>query len=380
MMANCSGKEKKKTVNRRGFLKNMTIGITGAGMIGGQLSCAGTGEKKNSEEQTKEPKGMDYRPLGRTGLMVSAIGLGGHYDGPLHKEKKSKEQWQRKAVFQECIKQGINYFDSNTEYERKSLRLALKSMPEVREKIFISTDINDRKITGAETYDFMMNKIDEQLNNLQLPSVEVLRFTPVIKRTPPERLEAAIKAFKQMKKQGKVKYFAIGQHDPELFLEWINKYDEIDIIYTPFNYFAPKGAEELFPVAKKKQIGVIVIKPFNKGTIFDPKLIEMMTMGSGTRSIMERVDNEKEDRKPEDLTQGTNLTLAQASLRYILSNDNVSMVIPGMETVDEVRENVQMGRREEIGGLDKKMLNNYAAYFKSVLPEKYQWLKNWKHV
>ncbi len=253
-------------------------------------------------------------------------------------------------------------------------------LPALREKIFISTDINDRKITGAETYDFMMNKIDEQLNNLQLPSVEVLRFTPVIKRTPPERLEAAIKAFNQMKKQGKVKYFAIGQHDPELFLEWINKYDEIDIIYTPFNYFAPKGAEELFPVAKKKQIGVIVIKPFNKGTIFDPKLIEMMTMGSGTRSIMERVDNEKEDRKPEDLTQGTNLTLAQASLRYILSNDNVSMVIPGMETVDEVRENVQMGRREEIGGLDKKMLESYAAYFKSVLPEKYQWLKNWKHV
>lgn len=379
-MASCSSKEKKKTVNRRGFLKNITYGVTAAGMIGSQLSCASGGHKEASEEKREEHTGMDYRPLGRTGLMVSAIGLGGHYDGPLHKEKKSKEQWQRKAVFQECIKQGINYFDSNTEYERKSLGLALKSMPALREKIFISTDINDRKITGAETYDFMMNKIDEQLNNLQLPSVEVLRFTPVIKRTPPERLEAAIKAFNQMKKQGKVKYFAIGQHDPELFLEWINKYDEIDIIYTPFNYFAPKGAEELFPVAKKKQIGVIVIKPFNKGTIFDPKLIEMMTMGSGTRSIMERVDNEKEDRKPEDLTKGTNLTLAQASLRYILSNDNVSMVIPGMETVDEVRENVQMGRREEIGGLDKKMLESYAAYFKSVLPEKYQWLKNWKHV
>jgi aryl-alcohol dehydrogenase-like predicted oxidoreductase len=312
--------------------------------------------------------------------MVSEIGLGGHYDGPQHQQKKSKEQWQRETVFKECLNLGINYFDSNTEYERKSLGQCLKSVPEARNKIYIATDINDRMETGGDTYDFMIKKFDEQLHTLQLPNVDVLRFTSVIKRTPPERIEAAIKAFKKIKKDGKVSYFAIGQHDPDLFLDWINHYEEIDIIYTPYNYFAPKASEELFPAAKKKDLGVIVIKPFNKGTIFDPKLIEMMTMGSGTRSIMDRVEKEKQDRKPEDLTNGTKLTLAQASLRYILANENISMVIPGMETVDEVRENVQIAGSKEFGKSVEGLLERYAANFEYIVPNKYKWLYNWKNV
>jgi aryl-alcohol dehydrogenase-like predicted oxidoreductase len=251
-------------------------------------------------------------------------------------------------------------------------------MLEIREQIFIVTDINDSKETGQDTYDFLMQKINEQLANLQLPDVDILRFTTVIKRTPPERLEAAIKAFKQIKKAGKAKFLAVAQHDPELLLEWISKYDEIDVIYMPYNYFASKAEEELFPVAKRKDIGVVVIKPFNKGTIFDPKLLETMKFGSGSRSVIERAEQEKKERTPGDLTKGTSLTLAQASLRYILSNENISAVIPGMETVDEVRENVKVAGTK-FGRLERDILKRYAAHWRKALPENYQWLNEWRH-
>jgi aryl-alcohol dehydrogenase-like predicted oxidoreductase len=368
----------KEKLSRREFLRNASLSMAGVSIIANQLSCTSLrlcGNRKHAEE--KESR-MVYRKLGRTGLIVSEIGLGGHCDGPQWQEKRSKEQWQRDAVFKECLRWGINYFDTNAENERKSLGLALKGMTEIREQIFIVTDINDRKETSQDTYNFMIQKIDEQLTNLQLSYVDILRFTTVIKRTPPERLEAAIKAFKQIKKAGKAKFLAVAQHDPELLLEWISKYDEIDVIYMPYNYFASKAEEELFPVAKRKDIGVVVIKPFNKGTIFDPKLLETMKFGSGSRSVIERAEQEKKERTPGDLTKGTSLTLAQASLRYILSNENISAVIPGMETVDEVRENVKVAGTK-FGRLERDILKRYAAHWRKALPENYQWLNEWRH-
>jgi aryl-alcohol dehydrogenase-like predicted oxidoreductase len=309
--------------------------------------------------------------------MVSEIGLGGHYDGPQWKNKKSKEQWQREVVFKECLKHGINIFDTNTEYERESLGNILKLFPEFREKIYIVTDINDRQQTGTETYDYLIKMIDAQLATLQLLKVDILRFTAVIKKTPPERLEAAFKAFQKMKKDGKVNYLAVSQHDPELLTKWVNKYDEMDIVYVPYNYFAPKAEDELFEAAKKKDMGIVIIKPFNKGTIFNPELANLIE-GSGSRSILDRVEKEKEQRTPKSLIQETDLTLAQASLSYILANESVSTVIPGMETVEEVWENLR-AVGSKFGDLQRNVLEKYAVNIKDFTPPNYQWLHHWRH-
>jgi aryl-alcohol dehydrogenase-like predicted oxidoreductase len=362
---------------RREFIKKVSLGAAGMGMLAGEISCSGLNVFGRNRGKNLETSQMRYRRLGRTEVMVSEIGLGGHYDGPKWQEKKSKEQWQREAVFKESLKNGINFFDTNTEYERESLGKILGTIPDLREKIYIVTDVNDLKKSGTETFDYMMEIIDVQLCALQLSSVDILRFTTVIKKTPSERLEAAFKAFHKMKKDGKVKYLALSQHDPELLTKWVNKYDEIDIIYVPYNYFAPRAEDELFDAAKKKDMGIIIIKPFNKGTIFNPELADLIE-GSGSRSILDRVEKEKEQRTPESLIQGTNLTLAQASLSYILANESVSTVIPGMETIEEVRENVSIVG-SKFGNLERSLLEKYATKNTDKLPPNYRWLNHWCH-
>ena len=370
-------------LSRRDFLKDVSLGVVGVGILTSQLSCSGLqvfGVRGDSREEKFK---MAYRKLGRTGLMVSEIGLGGHFRGTdwenTWEDISPEQKQQRVAVFKECLKWGINYFDTNYEFERKLLGLALKSVPGIREKIIIETDINDFSAnTGQEVYDLMMKMIDVQLNNLQLPYVDVLRFTAVNKRTTPERLEGAIRGFIDLKRDGKVKFLAVSQHNPDVLLEWINKYDEIEIIYVIYNYFASLAEEELFPEAKKKDLGVVIIKPFNKGTIFDPKLSESIKEWQFVRSQVERLGDKQKDRTRKDLIQGTNLTLAQAGLRYILSNEAVSTVIPGMDNVDHVRENVRVVGDTKFGNLDRGILEQYVAHFENVLPADYSWLTKWK--
>ncbi len=361
--------QKRTGISRRGFVQ-LSAGLAGVSLFASSplLHCA-----------PEAVSGMVYRRLGRTEFKVSEIGMGGHFDGPKWRDKNSKDQGQRDAVLRECIKHGVNFLDTNADYERTALGTSLAQVPEIRDKLFVVADINDKNGTADEIYDFLLKSMDDQLRQLQVSCADVMRFTTVIRRTAPDKCEAAIRAFKLLKKQGKTRFLAFSQHDPDLLLEWVNKYDEIDIIYVPYNYFASKADQELFPAAKKKDLGIIVIKPFNKGTIFDPRLAELVR-GSGARSVMERAEKEKQSRSPEDLTRGTNLTLAQASLKFILSRSEISTVIPGMETVDEVRENMKMaGAGKQLGVSENEMLEHYAAHFEEALPDDYRWLGHWKH-
>ena len=356
--------------NRRRFVKNISLGVAGASLLSRPPLLPWISGDENK---------MVYRRLGRTGFQVSEIGLGGHYDGPNWKAKNSRDQRQRDAVFAECVKGGVNCFDTNTDYERQTLGISLKRVPDIRDRILVVADINDKDGTKEEIYRFILDSMEEQLRILQLPYVDIMRFTTVIRKTPPEKCEAAIRAFREVKKAGKAKYLAFSQHDPDLMMQWVQRYDEIDIIYVPYNYFASKADQELFPTARKKDIGIIVIKPFNKGTIFDPKLASLM-QGGGIRSVLDMAEKGKKSRTPEELTRGTNLTLAQAGLRFILSNQNVSTVIPGMELVQEVRENLAMaGRGPEFGKQDHALLDPLARHVQESLPQAYRWLKGWKN-
>jgi len=357
-------------ISRRGFVQGLSAGLAGVSLFASSplLHCA--------PEAVGE---MVYRRLGRTDFKVSEIGMGGHFDGPNWKTKNSKDQSRRDAVLRECIKHGVNYLDTNADYERTALGISLAQVPEIRDKVFVVADINDKEGSADDIYNFLVTSMDEQLRMLQVSCADVMRFTTVVRKTSPEKCEAAIRAFKLFKKQGKARFLAFSQHDPDLLLEWVNRYDEIDIIYVPYNYFASKAEQELFPAAKKKDLGIIVIKPFNKGTIFDPRLAELIR-GGGARSVLERAEKEKQSRSPEDLTRGTNLTLAQASLRFILSRPEVSTVIPGMETVEEVSENLKVaGTGKQFGMTENQVLERYAAHFEKALPDGYRWLGDWKH-
>jgi aryl-alcohol dehydrogenase-like predicted oxidoreductase len=373
----CTSKEKEQQgtkFSRRNFVKRMTMGVTGIAMMVKQLSCT----------SFKTVKKIPRRRLGRTNLMVSEISMGGHFKGTDWHSKwetiSPEIKELRDTIFKESIKYGINFFDTNYEFERKLLALSLKNNPGIREKIIVVADVNDYFAdTPDQIYDTMMTQIDIQLNNLGLPYTDVLRFSAVNKRTHPKRLEFMIKAFKEIKKAGKAKYLAISHHVPEVLLKWINAFDEIDIIYMVYNYFASLAEKELFPVAKKKDIGIVTIKPFNKGTIFGSTGEEAPMEWSFVRAMVDSLKDVEKDLTTEDLIQGRNISLAQASLRYVLSNKDISTVLIGVDNMEQFNENISIAGNTKFGKSDRSLLDQYVSRFEEELPDNYKWLKTWKY-
>ena len=228
---------------------------------------------------------MEYVTLGRSGLKISRLGFGGI---PIQRIDAAQSQELMNAV----RAAGINYIDTARGYtvseeligqaiegHRSEFVLATKSM--ARDKASMAADI------------------DISLKNLRTDYIDLYQ----IHNCPPEQLEyvcspdGALAALQEAKAAGKIKHIGLTTHSLDTFrlaldLDWV------ETIMFPYN-IVENQAEALMAQAKERNIGFIVMKPLAGGAIDNGSL----------------------------------------ALRYICANPNVTVVIPGMYSVDEVAQN-----------------------------------------
>lgn len=235
---------------------------------------------------------MEKRILGKTGLKVSVIGFGGI---PIQRvdEKNAVE------LLKEAYNQGINFIDTARGYN-ESEELIGNGLEEIgREHFYLATKSMKRD------YDGVLEELNTSLNNLKLDSIDLFQFHNV---KTVEELDSimgdngALKAIKEAKINGKVKEIGITSHSPELLDKAIDT-REFSTIQCPYNAIENQ-AEELFKKAKENNIGVIVMKPLAGGAISE----------------------------------------AELALRFIVNNPNVSVVIPGMDSLEQVKENANVAK------------------------------------
>lgn len=235
---------------------------------------------------------MEKRKLGKTDLNVSVIGFGGI---PIQRvdEDMSIE------LLKEAYNQGINFIDTARGYN-ESEELIGNALEEIgRENFYLATKSMRRDYHGV------LEELNISLNNLKVDSIDLFQFHNV---KTMEELElvmgenGALKAIKEAKDSGKVKEIGITSHSPELLDKAIDT-GEFSTIQCPYNAIENQ-AEDLFKKAKENNIGVIVMKPLAGGAIRE----------------------------------------AELAIRYIVNNPNVSVVIPGMDSVEQIKENADVGK------------------------------------
>ena len=242
---------------------------------------------------------MERRILGRTNLEVSVIGFGGIPIQRVDNEMAVK-------LIEESCNRGINFIDTARGYN-ESEGLIGEALEKVgRDKFVLATKSMKRD------YDGMLQELSISLKDLRTNYIDLYQFHNVRSLEELDFIlseNGALKALKEAKEKGIIKEIGITSHSPEILDKAIET-GEFATIQCPYNP-VERQAEEVFKKAKEMNIGVIVMKPLAGGAI----------------------------------------TNGELSLRFIVDNPNISVAIPGMDTLEQVSSNALVG-------IDKRKLTD----------------------
>jgi aryl-alcohol dehydrogenase-like predicted oxidoreductase len=242
--------------------------------IGGLAAISVAAKVPGARGQSNKGE-MPYRTLGKTGVKVSAIGLGGFHLGLSHLEEPDAIK-----IFQSAVDRGINFSDNSWDYNQgiseKRVGKALKNG--YRDKVFLMTKFDGR------TKDSALKQLNESLQRLEVDHVDLWQFHENIRLEDPDRFFAeggAVEAMQEAKKAGKIRFMGFtGHKDPSVHLRMLEMADKhgfsFDTAQMPLNvmdaHFRSFG-KEVVPVLVKKRIGVLGMKPMGDGNILKAKVV-----------------------------------------------------------------------------------------------------------
>jgi uncharacterized protein len=347
-------------MNRRQFVQTTALAAAGATVGAGALGKA-VGAAAPAPDPTKTRsynENMEYRRLGRTGLMVSAVSVGGHWKQIPFEHGSTDFKKNRREVMAACIDHGINYADPCGAGE---VVVYAEALGKSREKIYFGFDWwggRDPAIGGSLAK--MKEQLDTGLREAKLEYVDLWRVTMREQTTlnSEKEIETVMAALDWAKQTGKVRFTGISTHHRPWIAEAVAKYPQLEVVVTPYSAGSKEKPEgSMFDALRKHDVGMIGIKPFASGSIFK----------SGGRPDSQT--------KPEDDER------ARLALRYVLCCDVLSCAIPGLITVDQVKNAAAaVKERRQFDLAEVERFDTLVQDMWANLPPHYDWLRNWEWV
>jgi aryl-alcohol dehydrogenase-like predicted oxidoreductase len=350
---------KDNNLSRRTFIHKTSL--MAAGTIAGALAPKDLAMGKSTDSAIRKTPSynpdMEYRRLGKTGLWVSAVCLGGHWKR-VNVMKQDFEK-NRRDVVSRCIDVGINYIDACCRSEVLAYSKALAGR---RDKMYMALSYCGQEVRDEKyrTTKKLMESFDSLLREAKQDYTDLWRITcfePGGRHSFNTSCEL-VAALEKAKKQGKARFIGISSHDRRWHKMMIEYFPQIEVIlfpYTARSKVAPK--DSLFDAVKKRDIGVFGIKPFASNSLFK---------GSSAPGDPHA---EEDDRR------------ARLAIRYILCNQAITAPIPGLinpHQVDNMAKAVSERRQLDLN--EKVELEQATEQMWANLPANYQWLKDWEYV
>src|SRR4030088_2357647 len=172
------------------------------------------------------------RPLGRTGLEVSILGIGGYHLGSADSDAEATQ------IINQALDAGVNFFDNAWEYHQglseERLGRALKGK---RDRAVVMTKV----CTHGRDKNVAMRQLEESLTRLQTDHLDLWQIHEVIYENDPDLIfkpNGAAEALLTAKQQGKVRFIGFtGHKDPEIHLKMLAHNFPFDTVQMPLNCF-----------------------------------------------------------------------------------------------------------------------------------------------
>jgi aryl-alcohol dehydrogenase-like predicted oxidoreductase len=293
---------------------------------------------------------MQSRRLGKTGWDVSEIGFGAWAIGGEWGETTDEESL---AAMHAAVDAGVTFFDTADVYgDGRSERLIARLLQEREERLVVATKFGRRveQDPALFTYENLRGWLERSRENLGVETVDLVQL-----HSPPWEtyyLPEVHEACSRLVQEGLVRAYGVSVEKVEEGLKAI-EYDGVATVQLIFNLLRQRPAELFFDQARRRDVGVIVRVPLASG---------LLTGKFDRNTTFAADDHRQYNRQGEQFDRGETFsgvdyevglevveelrplvpagaTLAQLALRWILTFDAVSTVIPGAKTPEQARAN-----------------------------------------
>lgn len=201
---------------------------------------------------------IPLRPLGATGVMVSALGLGGYHIGKMKSERDAIR------IVHAAIDAGITFMDNAWEYhEGRAETLMGKAIADRRERVFLMTKVCTHGRGKREA----MRQLEQSLRRLRTEVLDLWQVHECVYDNDPERHFAkggVIEALDEARRQGKVRFVGFtGHKHPDIHLAMLGHDYKFDTCQLPLNCFDASFRsfeQEVLPVLVGRGIAALGMK------------------------------------------------------------------------------------------------------------------------
>ncbi len=287
---------------------------------------------------------MHYRTLGRTGLRVSDIGFGAMtIGGEIFGATDDQESLR---ALHRAIDLGMNFIDTADAYGRGHSEELIAQVLKTRRKEVVLATKGGNQFTvrqGLRNFDpdYITSALEASLKRLQIETIDLYQLhNPSQEVMRRGEIFARLDRFKQ---DGKIRFYGVSLEKTEDGLVAIEtgKPDTLQVVY---NILHQDPEEQLFSLAQRDNVGIIARVPLERGVLSGRfKSTAEFAQKDWRRGVFPEEGLAQTHAAVERLgflVKGEVPNLAQAALRFVLSNPIVSTVIPGIRTVQQAETNI----------------------------------------
>lgn len=322
---------------------------------------------------------MEYRPLGRTGWNISAIGFGAWGIGG--------DAWGTTddkislAALNKAIDLGVNFIDTADVYGNGHSEQLIAQVRKSRsEQIIVATKAGrrlDPHVAAGYNRENLTAFVDRSLRNLETDALDLLQL-----HSPPSEVYYMPEVFAildDLVKQGKIRYYGVSVERVDEALQAIT-YPNVQSVQIIFNMFRLKPADQFFAAAREHRVGILARVPLASGLLTGKFRPQTQFAPNDHRNFNRHGESFDQGETFSGVDYETGLqaveqlrpivppgeTMAEFALRWILMFPEVTTAIAGSKNPQQVEDNV---RAAELPALSPTTMSRvrevYDAYIRS---------------